>query len=57
MRCSDIKIHAEIPVLTNSNGTNPYFETPSFKDKNPVVYELSAIKDACQEAGSIGTEA
>lgn len=53
MRCAEIKIHVEIPIPINSNGTNRHFEMPCFKDKNDVVYELSAIKDACENVESV----
>ena len=52
MRCAGIKIHAKIPVPTNSDGNNIY-TVPCFRDCNDVVYQIDAIRDACDEAGSI----
>ena len=48
MRCAGIQIHAKIPVLTNSDGDNIY-KMPCFRDGNGVVYQIEAVKDACEE--------
>lgn len=52
MRCEQIRIHAEIPVPVNSEGTN-FYKMECFKDLNNVVYELRAIKDACEDASGM----
>ena len=49
MRCAGIQIHARIPVPTNSEGDNIY-KMPCFKDENGVVYQIEAVRDACEEA-------
>ena len=50
MRCSNIHFHADIPVPTNSDGSDQYHKEPSFKDLNGVTYEIQAIKSACNTA-------
>lgn len=52
MRCTEVQIHAKIPVPTNSDGNNIY-TVPCFRDGNNVVYQIEAIKDACDEAGCL----
>lgn len=52
MRCEHIRIHVEIPVPINSDGTNCY-KAECYKDLNGVVYEVQAIKDACEEASEL----
>ena len=49
MICVGIQIHAKIPVPTNSDGDNIY-KMPCFRDENGVVYQIEAIKDACEES-------
>ena len=49
MRCESIDIQARIPVPINSDGTG-ICKTPCFKDANGVVYEIEAVKSACEEA-------
>lgn len=49
MRCESIDIQARMPVPINSNGTG-ICKTPCFKDANGVVYDVEAIKSACEEA-------
>ena len=48
MRCAGIQIHVKIPVLTNSDGDN-IDRMPCFRDGNGVVYQIEAVKDACEE--------
>ena len=48
MRCADIQIHVKIPVPTNSDGDN-IDRMPCFRDGNGVVYQIEAVKDACEE--------
>ena len=51
MRCAGIQIHAKIPVPTNSDGDNIY-RMPCFRDGNGVVYQIEAVKDACEASKS-----
>lgn len=49
MRCTDIQIHAKIPVSTSSNDDNAG-SVPCFRDGNGYVYQIDAIKNACEES-------
>ncbi len=49
MRCESIDIRARIPVPINSDRTG-ICKIPCLKDSNGVVYEIEAIKFACEEA-------
>lgn len=46
MRSTEIGITLRIPVPINSFGTG-ICKTDCFKDNNGIVYEIEAIKDAC----------
>ncbi len=46
MRSTEIGITLRIPVPVNSCGTG-ICKTDCFKDDNGIVYEIEAIKDAC----------
>lgn len=50
MRSENIRVHIEIPIQVNSTGTSPHFTCDCFRDKNGTVYELQAIKNACDDA-------
>lgn len=49
MRCTDIQIYAKIPVPINSNDDNAC-SVPCFRDGNGYVYQIDAIKNACEES-------
>ena len=50
MKCRNAKLHIEIPIEVNSNGSSPYYTSKCFKDENGITYELAAIKDAARYA-------
>lgn len=50
MKCRNAKLHIEIPIEVNSNGSSPYYTSKYFKDENGITYELAAIKDAARYA-------
>jgi len=52
MRCESIDIHAKLPVPINSDGTG-VCKIPCFKDANGVIYEIEAVKSACEEAKNL----
>lgn len=52
MRCAGIQIRVKISVPVNSDGNNIY-EVPCFRDGNDVVYQIEAIKDACDKASNL----
>lgn len=52
MRCSNIQIHARIPIPVNSDGTGVAV-VPSFRDLNGVVYAIDAVKNACGDADTV----
>lgn len=49
MRCESIDIRAKMPVPVNSDGTG-ICKIPCFQDANGTVYEIEAVKLACEEA-------
>jgi len=52
LRCTGVPIHMKIPVPTNSDGDNIY-AAPCFRDGNDVVYQIEAVKDACDDAENL----
>lgn len=53
MRVSGIRIYIEMPIPINFNGSSPYYEIPCYKDCNGTIYEINAIKDACNEISNL----
>ncbi len=52
MRSVEIGITLRIPVPVNFDGTG-ICKMDCFRDDNGIVYEINAIKDACDEAENI----
>lgn len=52
MRSTEIGITLRIPIPINSTGTG-ICKTDCFRDDNGIVYEIEAIKDACDGIGDI----
>lgn len=52
MRSTEIGITLRIPVPINSDGTG-ICKMDCFRDDNGIVYEIEAIKDACDDAENI----
>ena len=52
MRCANIRIHAEIPILAETNdGASATGST--FCDGNGVVYSVEAVRKACENIGNL----
>lgn len=52
MRCANIRIHAEIPVITDVSGDEAAGRL-DFRDCNDVAYSVEAIQEACAGASNL----
>ena len=52
MRCTNIRIHAEIPVLVGTNDS-AFASGSTFCDGNGVVYSVEAVRKSCENIGNL----